>query len=345
MLQARKLARWFKYRSLMSVNDEWRTNTVFSSSLGLFTNNRGSVDLACTDSISRSVQTSGRPTNASNRIQSHTGIRRSSVRRHSFFIQIHFKRRKHHYDTNIRPVFVQWANSFFHNVVYSYKNLSSTNIPLYLDVIESINKCDHYHEAISHLRSYRQAYMVYQMIQTLQDSHNSYMNNKITQIEDRLVDEIEKNKEITIKEKQESNEVEKYDKTQILNYFRIKARSEIHLEKENNVNLGGKYYSRLYARVPASNNYQIAIGDKRSIDSLCQLVRDQEVFLLENFIIMQKNIDDMNGLCEQFKNHIDLIIHDTDRCVLRGRCAFENDMFPYNVIEFFKRKRGVYPDG
>ena len=204
-------------------------------------------------------------------------------------------------------------------------------VPIYLDVIETIERCDQYNEAMLHLRAYSKAYSMYQLMRELEERHNNLIQHNFIQIISRLFGEIEKNAKIKIKERSKSSETSRYYETTILNYFKLHT-SNTYLELEHNYTINGKNYSRI--RILPDNS-DIAIGDRSSIDSLHKLIVDEEKNLLPRFDIIQRNIDDMSVRCEHFKHYVDNIIHDTDRCKLRGRCVYENRNFPYNIRLFF----------
>jgi hypothetical protein len=52
----------------------------------------------------------------------------------------------------------------------------------------------------------------------------------------------------------------------------------------------------------------------------------------------------MDIRCHHFSHHVDKIIHDTDKCKLKGRCIYENRNFPLisdNISHGLRGLRGT----
>jgi hypothetical protein len=327
---------WFKYRLDNMLHHEWRTD-IFIVGIGtIFNYHRWAIGFNLVNGLSRAICHSPRLESTNQPIQSYTTISRSAGWNKSFFSQIYGKKRSRHYEKDIRPVFEEWSKHDFHTVNYSYKNLTPANIPLYLDVIDNIDKCDKHREALPHLKSYPRANSIYHLIRQLENEHNNYVSNVYTPIERHFFDKIDGNDKIKIKERNESTEFGKYYKNVILNYFRTtsinSSQSKLKIEFDH-YHANGKNYSRIQVM---PDNSDIVVGDRISVDALHKIMLGEENTMISQFRKMQASIADMNIRCNHFSDFINKIIYETDRCKLKGRCIYENKFFPYNISKFFK---------
>jgi hypothetical protein len=71
----------------------------------------------------------------------------------------------------------------------------------------------------------------------------------------------------------------------------------------------------------------LAIARGSSIDKLIPLIKSERQQTLEAFTRLQRDIDSINILANQFKRYIENIIHEADRSTLKGKCKYENGQF------------------
>jgi hypothetical protein len=131
--------------------------------------------------------------------------RRSDVSDNAFFIEPyvdkHNKRKERitNHQNNVLEVFRKWHTIQLRRVE-TIDGLYKTCIPLYIDVVMSLQRHDKYNEGVLHLLNYSKQYNIVLNIISLQSEHNRVTSQFMTEREQMIKTAISDNENMSIKE-------------------------------------------------------------------------------------------------------------------------------------------------
>jgi hypothetical protein len=270
--------------------------------------------------------------------------RRIDISDNAFFIEPyvdkHNKRKERitNHQNNVLEVFRKWHTIELRRVE-TIDGLYKTCIPLYVDVVGSLQRQDKYNEGVLHLLNYSKQYNTVLNIISLQSEHNLVTSQFMIEREQMIKTAISDNENMSIKEWNSSDDTYSWYKLEkIFAYFEGEARQHINLKIVSySQNDGIDYYSLF--RNPDD---LIAVGEKKVLENIKELINSELENTVNKLRRLLDNIDEMQNYINTFVIDMDKIIYRVTTRGLQGRCDEEQEIqvpmiLRGRVMRFFRR--------